>query len=143
MKKRFPLKYAQLITKPYWLTIIVEDIESSPYPIKELPGKYLNEIIIHGKVTEVWKGSSFKIGDNVTGYSLWGMMTEIKKGSSCIVALSLVITQGDTGEVFEYGVGGPSTLQRSIFPIDGNYVIDKDNLFGLGNKVDLRTILIH
>jgi len=139
IEKRFSKKYARLIEMSYWLTIVVEDIETLPYLIiKDVPSTKWTEKRIHGKATEVLKGEKIKVGDSVTCYYMkeWGYRG-LAKGNSYVVALYTIVyaTSGNT----IFALGGPDCVQESVFPIEGDYVTDSDNVFGLGKKVNLST----
>jgi|WetSurMetagenome_2_1015567.scaffolds.fasta_scaffold313736_1 hypothetical protein len=135
IEKRISKKYAHLIHEPYWLTIVIENIEKVPYPVSDVPHLKLTDNKIYGKVIKIWKGKTFKVGDIVTCFYCkeWGYH-DLKRGHTYIIALYPIL-ENMTGE-YSLALGGPNHVQRSVFPIENNYVRDEDNIFDLGIKVN-------
>jgi hypothetical protein len=70
VKRRISEKHTQLLKVAYWVTLVVDNIETLPYISKDGPDTKIIEYRVHGKVTEVWKGGKYNIGDEITGYYL-------------------------------------------------------------------------
>ena len=135
VRNRISDKYAEVIINPYWLTIVVDGIASVPY----IDGiMKLTKINIQAKITKVWKGTNVKAGDVLTCYYLtfWGYRGFVQGGTYVVALFPLL---GDNNSDVAYALGGPGEVQKSVYPIENNYIIDEDNLFKLGNKVELRT----
>jgi hypothetical protein len=129
VQKRVSEKHAALILNPSWLTIVADTTESIPSIISNNPILRWTEKKVRGKITQIWKGSQFSVGDIITMFYMkeWGYSRGLQKGNSYIVALYPIL-QDTSGEV-KYAIGGFSHVQRSIFPIENGCVIDEDNLF--------------
>jgi hypothetical protein len=134
VRERVSEKHASVIENPFWFTITVENIESIPY------GDSKDGIIekrIHGRIKKVWKGVGYSVNDVFKCYYLnaWGYKGLVK-GNSYIVAVYPLVEIEATDYVMN-ALGGPYCVQQSVFPIENGYVVDADNVFQLGNKVEL------
>jgi hypothetical protein len=137
VEKRISQKHAALILNPYWLTVVVDDILTIPYKPEVYRKNNFVEYRIQLRVVNVWKGKKYNIGDVVTSYYLnvWNYKG-LTKGKTYIVALC-PITEENYGDGIIYALGGPNDVQKSVFPIENGLVIDEDNFFKLGTKVDV------
>ncbi|MBA4311708.1 MAG: hypothetical protein C0417_03665 [Chlorobiaceae bacterium] len=140
IEKRLPKKYERLINLSYFMTIVVDDIETIQLPSWDHPTEILTRIIIHGRVTEVWKGKTYNASDNVTCYydADWNYRG-FTKGNSYIIALHPVFSKRTNSFVLR--LGGYNTVQEVVFPIQNNDIIDESNLFGLGKTVTRKTFI--
>ncbi len=136
VRNRISRKHAELILNAYWLTINVEDVTISNYvdrgTIKPTISK---KITVQGRITKIWKGDNLQVGNIIKPYYYpgWGGRG-LKKGNSYIIAIYPLV---DIDNIPELALGGPETLQSSVYPIENGFIIDADNIFGLGNKVDI------
>ncbi|MBI5475177.1 MAG: hypothetical protein HY964_00385 [Ignavibacteriales bacterium] len=140
IEKHLPIRYKRLISLPYFITIVVEDIENIKLPSWDRPTEILTSIIVHGRVTEVWKGKKYNVGDNITFYYLadWNYRGFVR-GSSYVVSLFPVFDKRT--DSFILRLGGYNTVQEAVFPIEQNNIIDVSNLFGLGKIVERKTFI--
>jgi hypothetical protein len=139
-KKRLSKIYEWMINRPYFLTIVVEDIKTIEVPRWGRPNEIITRIVINGKVEEVWKGNTYKVGDNITFsyHSSWNYQGFVKGNSYIVVLYPIFDNRIDN---FILRVGGFNKVQQEVFPIDNNTVVDEDNFWGLGNKVDRTTFI--
>jgi hypothetical protein len=137
IKKRYPKMYYQIIRAPLWLTIVVDDIETQPYALKDIPQVVVTQKRIQAKVLNMWRGSILNVDDPVVCYyyPFWNP-PNIVKGKSYVVAL---YPNEDEPGIIEFALGGANGMNEFIYPIENNIITDDNNLFGLGNHVEKTT----
>jgi hypothetical protein len=140
LEKRFPLRYSELIRPAYWLTIVVEKIESEPFAPGPLPPQApkMTQKNVYGRITNVWKSQRYKVGDNVKCYYLWA--PDLVEGNSYIVAITPLVDY-ENDELTIFALGGPESMRRAVFPIQNDIVTDEENVFQAGKKVDLKVFI--
>jgi hypothetical protein len=137
VRDRISKKHALLMRIPYWLTVAVESIVEVPYVADDDPNDTYTKVQLRVRVSKVWKGKKLNVGDVMTCYymTFWNYFQSIEVGKSYIISPFPIIKEG-TPKKISYALGSPGTVQQSIFPIDNGYVIDEDNIFKLGRKVE-------
>lgn len=138
--KRLPHYEAHFINTSYWIIIKIDSVITQP--MENVPGEdfHFTENKVLGTVEKVWKGQQFKPGDKLECYYLkeWGN-PGIEVGKEFVFGLSVVIMDAANYK-YKLAIGGPYVINENAFPIQGGIVFDKTNLFGLGNKVDFKTL---
>ena len=127
-----------LIEIPYWYSVVAEGVDTILYsPIGEKKPTYIPGEVLHARVTKVWKGRGYKVGDRIDGYTLgmWGCQ-RFQKGSTYILGFC-VKEKRDALKGAYLGIGGLWECSEGFYPIKGGMVTDEGNIFGLGTEVRL------
>ncbi|MEM3062806.1 MAG: hypothetical protein QW303_04595 [Nitrososphaerota archaeon] len=127
---------AWLIKVPIWLTIEIDSVEKTIYQTPKTSPPPVTMYLAHSTIKRVWKGKIYKENNSITPYYMGGWIyPPMKKGETYIVGLSPIIRPWVPDEVL-LAIGGPHNLNIFIYKIENGYVIDQNNKFLLGNKVE-------
>ena len=140
-----------LITTQYLLKAKIFSISSSKLPIGSSdPGLYVHEIDIKALVEEAIKGKNrFTKGDTVTYYFIpqWRSLSskQFRVGDTYFLPLRITESYPDTNNLClalatldrepTKNAIPKIDLSKGCFPIENGYLIDENNYFGYGAKV--------
>jgi len=127
-----------LIEIPFWYSVVAEGVDTILYsPIDAKKPTYVPGEVLHARVTKVWKGRAFKVGDQIDGYtlSMWGCQ-RFQKGGTYILGFC-VKEKRDALKGAYLAIGGLYDCSEGFYPIRGGMVSDEENIFGLGSQVRL------
>jgi hypothetical protein len=139
ISKRMSSCDVRLITVSYWLTVRIDSVVTRA--LENSPGENIQftEKRVHGTITTVWKGLQYKEGQRIECYYLkeWGN-PGIDVGKEYLLLLDPVMDY-ERQRYDKISIGGPSFVREYVFPIDSGFINDRTKLFGLGERVDLKT----
>jgi hypothetical protein len=134
-EKILPRSETRLIKTPFWLGIMVDSLITRPFA----GAAYFTEKRVFGTIVEVWKGPKYKPGQKIEAYYLtaWGR-AGFEIGKEFLVGLTPVAIDSEK-QIYDLAIGGSLSFSEHVFPVEGTSVVDNNNFFNLGNRVELKS----
>ncbi len=128
-----------LVDASYLYSIVVQSLDSVSHVIAGVPRMTMPMVILHCRITKVWKGKKYGIGDRIDGFtSSWYGCRPPKKGSANIIAFFVMDPKEPVGGTCLVIGGAISGCSNVVYPVDSSAVHDENNTFGLGTIVTIK-----